>query len=310
MKTAKILILLTISSLLITLLGAVTAVDETKTLNDFPDDVVYVDPITGNETIADRPNIDIEKVHYVRTGTTVTITLSVYGAIENRGNLNDILDQSSSDFNLDLVMYSVTLSTSGDIYSITYVNNVCNFSTSELSMNITDFTVHATDLTFSFDITNQSETYDSLSAITMDAKISASVYEIYTDETNDIPLEVSAGESYEGSVGETITFYGGAMGGVTPYSWNWDFGDGSTSTETYPTHAYTEAKTYTATVTVTDRNGATADSTATVSILSGQPNGDGPHTNGGIPTNILIFAVVLGIIIIVGVVTIVYVLRR
>jgi microbial collagenase len=50
-------------------------------------------------------------------------------------------------------------------------------------------------------------------------------------------------------------------------SYNWNFGDGSTaSTSANPNHAYTTAGNFTATLTVTDNEGATASSTASVTI--------------------------------------------
>lgn len=61
-----------------------------------------------------------------------------------------------------------------------------------------------------------------------------------------------AGGPYSGEIGVSIQFYGSAVGGSPPYSYEWDFGDGGDSNEQNPTHIYNNADTYTVTFTVTD----------------------------------------------------------
>lgn len=54
-------------------------------------------------------------------------------------------------------------------------------------------------------------------------------------------------------------------------SWVWDFGDSSSATVQHPSHTYAAAGSYIVKLTVTDNNGATSNSTATVSVALQQP---------------------------------------
>lgn len=304
MHKEKILILFIVCSFFLATTLAVAA-DETITLYDEKDDVIYYDELTGEEIETDqKPNIDIRELTYSRTGQRITLSLTVEGIIENRGSLDAFLTGDTLEH--DLVLYSIMLSTTEDMYTIIYVNNVCNYSDLDASSNITDFTVQNSILTVSFDLKNDTEVYESIIGMTMDIKISATEYELYSDEINDFPLEIEAGDSYSGKVGEEIEFFVFAMGGTSPHTYEWDFGDGTTSNEQYPIHSYTEAKTYTATVTVTDRNGISETATATVTITGAPTNGNGdPATN-----NLFIFGLIILFIVIIGVIIVIVVLRR
>ena len=79
-------------------------------------------------------------------------------------------------------------------------------------------------------------------------------------------LLADANGPYTGETGEAIQFYGSAVGGSPPYSYEWDFGDGENSYEQDPTHVYTTADTYTVTLTVTDATDATDEDTTTAEI--------------------------------------------
>jgi hypothetical protein len=84
-------------------------------------------------------------------------------------------------------------------------------------------------------------------------------------------LLADADGPYTGTVGEPVQFYGTAVGGAPPYSYEWDFGDGENSYEQNPTHIYTAADTYTVTLTVIDAIDDTDDDTTTAEITE-EPN--------------------------------------
>jgi PKD repeat protein len=60
----------------------------------------------------------------------------------------------------------------------------------------------------------------------------------------------------------------------TIQSWSWNFGDGNTSTQQNPSHTYAASGTYTVTLTVTDNDGASDDTSKSVTVSDG----------GGLPT--------------------------
>src|SRR4030042_3017306 len=228
MKKEKIILLiLSICCILLISTSIISEVNENKRLLDETEDVMYADPETGEETTTDqKPNIDITELVYTRTGKTVTLKLTVEGVIENRGNLQDYANEEV--LSIDLVMYSYILTTSEDTYEIIYVNRVCNLSSTGRSENITDFTVIDDALEITFDLLTETETYESIMGLTSDYKISMTDFEMYYDETNDIPLEIiNTEDTYEGTVGEEITFYADGTGGMPPYtSWHWELSDG------------------------------------------------------------------------------------
>ena len=95
-------------------------------------------------------------------------------------------------------------------------------------------------------------------------------------------IVVDAHGPYEGTAGESVSFYGDVTGGKTPYTWQWDFGDEQTSEEQNPDHIYAEAGEYIATLTVTDKGDYQGDDTAIVTINASEnlppndPEIDGP----------------------------------
>jgi hypothetical protein len=84
-------------------------------------------------------------------------------------------------------------------------------------------------------------------------------------------LLADANGPYSGRVGEEIQFYGSAVGGSPPYSYEWEFGDEETSYNQNPTHTYTEANTYMVTFTVVDATDETSQDSTTAEITENNP---------------------------------------
>ena len=84
-------------------------------------------------------------------------------------------------------------------------------------------------------------------------------------------LDVSAGGTYEGTTGASISFTGTVIGGVEPYSWNWNFGDGENSSVQNPTHTYNTPGEYIITLYVSDSQGSEGVGTTTAIISSNPP---------------------------------------
>src|SRR5262249_53307952 len=76
----------------------------------------------------------------------------------------------------------------------------------------------------------------------------------------------SAGPGQSANEGQAVTFQGSASGGSSPYSYAWNFGDGTTATGQAVSHTYANDGSYTATLKVTDPTGATASSSAAVTV--------------------------------------------
>jgi PKD repeat protein len=238
---------------------------EEETIVD-PSGDVYVFDIWSEdlEVTDEKPNIDIKQITYAKnTGSTeVTLTIEVYGEIEDKGDL-----ESEDMSSLNLVSYGISLSTSQDSYEINYINKTCQLSYSDYTtVNITDFSVDGGTLTIQFDVLNASETYDDILANTVELVFAGNNISYYMDIAPNEPMSIDAGGPYTGEVGDDINFSGYAYFGTPPYTYEWDFGNGESSTEKNPTHAYENAGNYIVTLTVTDDEGSTANDTTTATI--------------------------------------------
>jgi PKD domain-containing protein len=309
MKIGKVLILaMSISCLLIGSMYSVVAADEEESIED-PEGDVFVFDIDSEDledlvTTNEKPNIDIKEVTYAKNdgSTEVTLTLEVYGNIEDKGSL----DPEDLD-SINLVSYGLSLYTSQDIYEINYINQVCQLAYSDYTtVNITDFSIDGGTLTIQFDLLNVDETYDEMIANTVELAFSGEDIGYYMDTAPDEPMSVDAGGPYGGEAGDDIEFSGYAYLGMPPYTYEWNFGDGETATGKTSVHSYEAAGNYTVTLTVTDDAGSTANDTTLVPITKG----DAPPSNGGADSGLLLFVAVIAIIAIIGIIVIIFIVRR
>jgi len=66
--------------------------------------------------------------------------------------------------------------------------------------------------------------------------------------------------------GQSVSFSGSAIGGVSPYTYSWSLGDGSTSTSQSPSHTYPSSGSYTVTLSITDSLGTTVSVSHSVAV--------------------------------------------
>ncbi|MCK5112509.1 MAG: PKD domain-containing protein [Thermoplasmatales archaeon] len=328
MKIGKILILVMIvGSLLGVSIYSVGAVEENETITDGVGDVIdfLTQEVVEEHPEIDEKNIDITMLEYKREGKRATLTLTVDGIIEDRGNISDVSDfgfvEPSFD-DVNTVAYTFTLITSVESYQITYANTTCQliyFTDFEI-INLTedDFSVLYDTLTISFDLKTDNETYEEVSVRTIYQKFSFSDWEEWdeedlegledliiflTDEAPNSPIQADAFAPNLGEVGKSVEFEGFPSFGQPPYTYQWEFDDGSApSSEKSPTHIYDEPGEYEYTFTVTDNSGASASYSDTIEI-SGDAGDD-----EGIP--IIMFVVVIVIIASIGIIALVYIIRR
>lgn len=315
------MITMMVSSLMLIAICSVQAAD--TTITDTIDDVSSVDYYTG-ETIVitshpeiDVQNLDITQITYTQDGSQVTLTLKVRGDIENRGSIIDLYSEDIFD-SLNFVEYDFQLITSEGEYMVSYSNLTGQLNNGLETINLTtsDFTVEGDTLTIRFSLVSAEEVYEELSVTSMFMKVnftggdldpSGLIY--LSDICPNPPLEII--EAYAqniGSVGETIQFNGSVspLTGQPPYRYLWDFGDQITSMELNPTHTYTKAGTYTYTFTVTDEGDDSVSEQGTITISTeGGGDSDGPFSG-----QMILFIAILAIIIVVGVVIIIWIIRR
>jgi hypothetical protein len=102
--------------------------------------------------------------------------------------------------------------------------------------------------------------------------------------TNVPPVaDLSAGEPYQGFVGESLVFDGSKSADLDGHlvKWYWTFGDGYDGSGKVITYAYMFAGTYPVVLTVTDNKGATATDEASVVILNANTPPSQPMVTGG-----------------------------
>ncbi len=306
------IIAMIVSSLFLLAAVSVEAADDIIT--DGTGDVTSIDTLGESIVIAESPyisvnNLDIIEATYTKQGTQVTLTLQVNGLIENRGKA---IDENSLIINA--LEYAFILETSEDSYYLSYTNQTgtLSYSSGEINLTSSDFSVDGGTLTVWFNLGSANEAYSSLQVTTTYMKVD-SMDELesmlfISDVAPNPPLAVFEAYAYDlGSVGESIQFNATMepLTGQPPYSYHWDFGDGQSIDDVQnPTHKYTKAGVYTYNFTVTDSGGATASATGSITI-SGEGGG-----SGSLSTQMIMFLAVLIIIIVIGIVIIVWIIRR
>jgi len=202
----KTLILGIIISSLI-MLTAIQAIAAENEIIDDLDDVVNVD----NEQFSDKQNIDIKQITYNRNGKTVTLTLTVKGDIENRGDIDifrldsdpdyieEIEEKYGNDeeallaflFSLDFnyTVYQFKIETKDNIYNINYVNKEI-LVYDEYSVGLLDgnYDVDGSDLTVSFELLDDGDKLSNITVSTSETKgvdlISEEIGEEYYDSAS------------------------------------------------------------------------------------------------------------------------------
>jgi len=124
-----------------------TTAEENQVITDGVDDVIYSDALAEIETEFkySRPNVDIVKMTYVHSDNSdeATIILEVVGVIENA---NDFEDPDLDDLNISgrTITYMMDLETSGESYSIEYLNETCSVNGETASFEVDGSTLSIT----------------------------------------------------------------------------------------------------------------------------------------------------------------------
>lgn len=276
----------------------VHAADEEKT---FPLDP-QGDVADAEGNLINKPNVDIKQITYSKTDKEVTLTLTVYGNIENTGNIED---EESYNF----ISYMISLYTLDHSYDIVYINKSCNFTIDlEEVGELTDFSYGVSTLTFTFDLKSQDENYAGLYAATVDM----SLLNLYSDDFSDAPeeLNVKINAPSTGKVGQSISFSATVSGG-TSYEYAWDFDEDSVpdSTDETPSYTYQKEGTYTVTLIVSDASaGSYGGDETTINITAGGTSGSSDKKSEG--SGLLPFIVLIVVVVVAGIAVVVYVIRR
>lgn len=225
----------------------------------------------------DVKNIDVSRLDYNRYEKDVFLSLKVWGIIEDRGSFEEWENDSWDEIiDIDSVLYILTLTTSYETYSITYINQSCKIryhSTDEVA-NISkdDFYTSGNTLNVTFNLNNSGEEYEEISVdaiyyrILWDMENPPEERVGLVDEAPDIPLQGYSNVPYWGMVGQDIEFHGYAVWGYPPYSYYWDFGDGKNSTDRNPIHIYKKGGKYEYIFTITDNFGISISDNGSIEI--------------------------------------------
>jgi len=313
MKKIFVLWLIVCSFFIVSISPVLVAEEQDVTITDPMGDVADYysgENVTSSPTINIK-NIDIKEVTYSRQGQKVTLTLAVYGNIQDMGNIDD----AESGIGENYILYLILVSTSDELYSLYYVNKHCRIAYQDFSSaNISDFNVSGSDLIISFNLLNNTETYDSIEATT-------EYYNVADDNDEDlfddaapatIELNVNVSAPSEGEIGQNIQFAGSQTGAQSEINWTWDFGDDGIGYGQNPSHVYDSIGNYEVILYVSDANSNWGYSTFNITISeSGTSDGGSGDNNGGSSDYaLLLFAAIIAIIVIVGVIVVIFIIRR
>jgi len=312
MKKMRLLIpTLLVINLLAALCFPIAAIDENQTITDSLGDVIDLnkeDIVTDHPDI-DVEDIDIERITYFRSDTSVELTLKVDGNIGNRGTEDDFIwfgfdtggfeDESDFDFNnlnLDTIAYTFILLTSDNEYSLLYINQSCKLINSTFeTINISedDLSVDGDTLTIEFELDTSDETYESISVQAQYMKLKFNLEDldqlddedideledmmtILTDEAPNQPLQAFSQVTNLGEVGKEINFEGFGVYGQPPYTYEWEFGDGSSSNDKNTTHVYQSAGNFSYELTITDASGESESDSGVIEIIDTNEDNGSP----------------------------------
>jgi hypothetical protein len=200
----KILIIgMILYGLLIVSINSATAIEESKTITDDRNDVIDLYAESEDDMyVSSKPNIDITKFVYDRKDKSVTLTLTVKGEIEDRGNIDDLFSEDEETMNYDYVAYTLEIANEeGFGYQIYYINkkarltyyspDVLDYEVENLSSS--NFDVQGDTLTVNFELKNNTDTFDDINVGTEDAKVTVLVQRYYLDLAPDDELDLDNG---------------------------------------------------------------------------------------------------------------------
>lgn len=326
--TRKIMISAAILTLFLGVITSSVIAETTEIVTDGEDDVIIIsedmfsaeteDDITFERT-SDKPNIDITKLTYIgdEESTQVTLKLEVNsrGVIEDRNDLEDI-DPNATTFTGTVITYSLSLETSESSYEIEYIAGNCTVNYEPVTATKVD-----NELSVTFDLESSDETFVSLSGTTMQFDLnSLTDIKYYMDVAPDSELFTAfLNGPTSAETGEEIEFtsdYEDTFGlTVGPYTYTWNFDDGTTSTQQNPTHTYQNPGDYYVKLTVEDSTGLSSEDSIKITVTAGSST-NGGNTNGDGTSDsddgsgLLMFIAVIAIIVIIGVVALIFVIRR
>jgi len=266
------------------------------------------------EDAVERPNIDIEYVNVTIDNGDVSLEMKLAegGTVQNIGSetLAFIYGFELITTALDEYTYTIVFgfdeTANGGEGAITCSASVVDTSGSTIE-DLPDAEcdgVGTNYFTVTFDLLDSDERIISITGITTELDVSSST--IYLDsapnEDEFVFLEPDAGDTYSGSIGDTITLSGDIEGNPDDYTWLWKFEelpielDGQTASYTFTTPGIHEGILY-----VYDNNGNYGEDYFTVNITEGgspDPGDDDDNeSTPGFETLTLICALAIAFII-------------
>jgi hypothetical protein len=281
------------------------------------------DSISGTDEV---PNIDIKEIKYYHEegSKKATLTLQVYGEIEDRGNPEDNF-MTDGDFpigdSLDSVAYGFVLVTDMNYYTINYINKTCVLISDIDTINLTDWTVNKDILSINIDLESADESFTELNGQTTDINfdLTSESGGIYIDIAPSLLFVEIVVENVKQEIGSNVKFSADVQdefGNTEGFSYLWDFDDGSSvSRLENPTHKYNTVGNYTVKLTVEDDLGNKGNSTKIIQIIEKDANGDNNGNDNGNSQNgsesgLNLFITIIAVIIIIGILVIIFIVRR